>query len=176
MLSSRRRANSRYCTGSTIARLTSRFRVFFDALAAQGFIEGQNLTVLRYSAEGQAGRFDNVAQEAVTANPHAIFAVNTRMVRAARALSASTPIEAQSSDPVSNGLTDSLAQPSQNITGLVVDAGRNIIEKHLDLFREAVPGVAGWRYLHRRLFGTARRVEFGGRRQTASASIWCLGR
>ena len=62
------------------------------------------------------------------------------MVRAARALSASIPIVAQSSDPVSNGLTDSLAQPSQNITGVVVDAGRNIIEKHLDLFREAVPG------------------------------------
>ena len=122
-----------------LANFDSRFKVFFATLASQGFIEGQSLSVFRYSAEGQAARFAELARDAVLATPDAIFAVNTRMVRATRALTSSIPIVAQTSDPISNGLTDSLAKPSQNITGVVVDAGRNIIEKHLDLLREAAP-------------------------------------
>jgi putative tryptophan/tyrosine transport system substrate-binding protein len=122
-----------------LAEFQSRFRPFFEALARNGFVEGQNLVVFRYSGEGIAARFDEIAREAVAAQPDVIFAINTRLVRATRAFSESIPIVAQSSDPVSNGLTLSLARPTQNVTGVTVDAGWNAIEKHIQLLREVVP-------------------------------------
>src|SRR5262249_2685649 len=37
------------------------------------------------------------------------------------------------------GITESLARPSGNVTGIVVDAGSEILAKHLELQREASP-------------------------------------
>src|ERR1700758_5350727 len=47
------------------------FRAFFDGLSRLGFVEGKNLIVERYSAEGQPDRFTQLARDVVDKRPDA---------------------------------------------------------------------------------------------------------
>ena len=47
-------------------------------------------------------------------------------------------------DPVRIGLIASLVRPGGNITGLALFAGTEMIGKHLELIKEAVPTPPGW--------------------------------
>src|SRR5262245_25961779 len=48
-------------------------RLIMDELKRQGFVEGENLIVDRYSAEGRAERYEALAREVVATNPDAIL-------------------------------------------------------------------------------------------------------
>ena len=52
------------------------FRVFFEELNLLGFIEGQNLVVERYSAEGRLERHVELAREVVGTHPDVIVALS----------------------------------------------------------------------------------------------------
>jgi putative tryptophan/tyrosine transport system substrate-binding protein len=54
---------------------------FLDELRRSGFIEGQNLSVARYSGQGQTDRYAELAREVVASSPDAIFTMTARMVR-----------------------------------------------------------------------------------------------
>jgi putative ABC transport system substrate-binding protein len=114
---------------------------FFDELRRSGFVEDQNVSVKRYSGEGQTNRYPELAAEVVAAKPDAIFTLTTRMVRHFRALTTTIPIVAVTSDPVENGLASSLARPGGNITGVVTETGFSIMEKRFEIIREALPEV-----------------------------------
>jgi putative ABC transport system substrate-binding protein len=45
-------------------------------------------------------------------------------------------------DPVAVGIVDSIARPGGSITGISVEAGRDIWGKRLQLLREAVPAAS----------------------------------
>jgi putative ABC transport system substrate-binding protein len=47
------------------------WRAFFGELRRLGYIEGENLIVERYSAEGRHERYADLAQEIVTSSPEA---------------------------------------------------------------------------------------------------------
>src|SRR5215475_6718030 len=52
------------------------FRAFFEELNRRGFIEGQNLVVERYSAEGRRERHVELAREVVGTHPDVIAALS----------------------------------------------------------------------------------------------------
>jgi putative ABC transport system substrate-binding protein len=97
------------------------WRAFFEELLRLGDVEGQNLTVERYSGEGRPERYADLAQEVVGRHPEAIIA-NTATAQAVRAATDTIPIVWVGADPIRAGLVANLALPGGNITGVSVDA------------------------------------------------------
>jgi putative tryptophan/tyrosine transport system substrate-binding protein len=111
---------------------------FFKELSRLGYVEGDNLIVERYSANGQSDHFDELARDVVSTHPDVIRTVSTRLALALKKYTATIPIVALCSDPVADGLVSSLARPGGNITGVSVDAGIEIWGKRLGLLLEAI--------------------------------------
>jgi putative tryptophan/tyrosine transport system substrate-binding protein len=129
------------------------WREFFRELRQFGYIEGNNLVVERFSAEGRVDHYPELAREAAARNPYVIFAISPGLVRPLKEATSTIPIVALIGDPVQNGLVTSIARPGGNITGVSVDAGLGLWEKRLQLFREATEkaglGVVGPFYLNK---------------------------
>ena len=61
------------------------FPVLVDELRRLGYIEGENLSIERYSAEGRAERFSDLAREVVLSKPDIIFGQSARLLLALKA-------------------------------------------------------------------------------------------
>jgi putative ABC transport system substrate-binding protein len=70
------------------------FRVLFEELNRLGFIEGQNLVVERYSAEGQRERHVELAREVVGTHPDVIVVFSGVLALAFKAATKEIPIVA----------------------------------------------------------------------------------
>jgi putative ABC transport system substrate-binding protein len=123
------------------------FRAFFVELNRLGYVEGQNLIVERYSAEGRIDYFSQLARDVVNTHPDVIFAQSNLLVLAFKAATASIPIVVTSGDPVPSGIVSSIAHPGGNITGVAVDAGVDLLGKRLGLLLEAIPKPLNAKYL-----------------------------
>ena len=120
----------------------SAWRAFFGELRRLGYVEGQNLIIERYSAEGHHERYADIAREIVTRNPNLIVTGTNPVVSAFRAATSTIPVVAFMIDPLKAGLVSSLARPGGNLTGITLDAGIEIWGKRLELLKEAVPSTA----------------------------------
>ena len=118
------------------------WREFFHELRQLGYIEGNNLVIERFSGEGQSDRYPELAREAVARNPNVILTITPWMSALLKEATSTIPIVAITSDPVQAGLVTSMARPGGNITGVSVDAGPELWEKRLQLFREVVPTIS----------------------------------
>jgi ABC-type uncharacterized transport system substrate-binding protein len=121
---------------------SSIYKALFGELRRQGYIEGQNLIVERYSGEGRTAHYAELASEVVRQQPDVILASSNRMVRYFKEATATIPIVGLMTDPVNFGLVSSLAQPGGNITGVSADAGIAIWGKRLGLLRELIPAAS----------------------------------
>src|SRR5262249_42663252 len=92
-----------------------------------------------FSTEGNSERRSEIAHDAVRENPDAIFVLTAPLIQAVKDVSATIPIAGIMSDPIALGLTTSLARPSGNVTGVVIDAGIEGWGKKLQLLREVAP-------------------------------------
>jgi len=124
-----------------------RFRAFFGELRRLGYVEGRNLIVERYSAEGRTEHYSQLAHDVVRLKPDLIFTVGVLMAQRFKSATTTLPIVLVVTDPVAYGLTTSLAHPSDNLTGVTVDTGMEIWGKRLALLKETVPGVSRVGYL-----------------------------
>jgi putative ABC transport system substrate-binding protein len=115
------------------------FTIYLEELQRLGYVEGQNLIIDRYSAEGQAERYGDLAREAVSTNPDLIVVSGTPITAKLKAVTSTIPITALTGDPVRFGLVSSLAHPGGNITGVSFDAGVELWGKRLELLVEAIP-------------------------------------
>jgi putative ABC transport system substrate-binding protein len=118
------------------------WREFFHELRQLGYIEGNNLVVERFTGEGRFDRYPELAREAAARNPNIILAISPGMVGPLKEATSTIPIVALVGAPVENGLVTSIARPGGNITGVSVDAGLELWEKRLQLFREVVPTIS----------------------------------
>jgi putative ABC transport system substrate-binding protein len=118
------------------------YRAMFEELRRLGDVEGRNLTVERYSGEGQPERYADLAREVVNRNPDVIVAISNRIAQAVQATSGIIPIVFLAIEPVQAGLVTSLARPGGNSTGVSVEAGIEIFGKRLQILKEAVPSVS----------------------------------
>jgi hypothetical protein len=71
------------------------YQPFFEELLRLGDVEGQNLTIERYSGEGRREGFADLAREVVTWNPDVIVAITNPVAQAVRAANGTIPIRLQ---------------------------------------------------------------------------------
>ncbi len=120
----------------------SAWRAFFGELRRLGYVEGENLIIERYSAEGHHERYAGLAREIVTRNPDVIVTGTNPVVIAFMTATRTIPVVAFMLDPLKAGLVTSLARPGGNLTGITLDPGIEIWGKRLEMLKEAIPSTA----------------------------------
>ena len=118
------------------------WRAFFAELRRLGDIEGKNLVVERYSAEGHPERYADLVQQAVKSLPDLIVTGGNQIALAAQSATRTIPIVGLVWDPLNNGVVQSLARPGGNLTGVSFDPGLEFYAKGLQLLKEAVPSAS----------------------------------
>jgi len=131
-----------YLSPSDPATDSTRFEAIRLALRELGYIEGQNITFEHRYAEGKFDRHSELAAELVRLKVDIIVTGGPIPVRAAKNATKTIPIVmlGTGTDPVEEGLVESLARPGGNVTGLTLLTGE-LGGKRLELFKEAVPKV-----------------------------------
>ena len=81
----------------------SAWRAFFGELRRLGYVEGENLIIERYSAEGHHERYADLAREIVTRNPDVIVTGTNPVVIAFKAATSTIPVVAFMLDPLQSG-------------------------------------------------------------------------
>jgi len=117
----------------------SAWRAFFAELRRLGRVEGENLIIERYSAEGHHERYADMAREIVSHSPDLIVTGTNPVVTTFAAATRTIPIVAFMLDPLKAGLVTSLSRPGGNLTGITLDPGIEIWGKRLEMLKEAIP-------------------------------------
>jgi putative ABC transport system substrate-binding protein len=124
------------------------YTVIFEEMKRLGRVEGVNLMVDRYSAEGRFDRLPEIAHEIVATRPDVITTAGLPAgVKVFQSETRTIPIVAWTGDPITNGIISSLARPGGNVTGLSVQVGPEITGKRLQFFVEAVGKLSNVRTL-----------------------------
>jgi putative ABC transport system substrate-binding protein len=112
-------------------------------MAELGHVEGQNLTLDYIDLQGRVDRYDAAMRELVGRKPDVIIAFGPEdTLKAAVAATNTIPIvmAAIDYDPFALGYVTSLARPTGNITGIVLEQ-IELAAKRLQLVRDAFPAI-----------------------------------
>ena len=110
-------------------------------LADLGWVEGKNTRIDWRFAAGNPTLFKTYAAELVGLSPDAILAATTPGLTAVREQTRTIPIVFVAvSDPVDQGLVQSLARPGGNITGFT-DGDAPVAGKWLQLLKDVAPSI-----------------------------------
>jgi ABC-type uncharacterized transport system substrate-binding protein len=121
----------------TKARMTA----FLQELKHLGWDEGRNFRIEMRATAGKAGAARKYAAELVEFAPDAILAMGGTTVAPLLDVTHTVPIVFTiTSDPVGNGLVDSLARPGGNATGFMT-FDYSLTGKWLELLKEIAPSV-----------------------------------
>jgi len=114
---------------------------FRQGLTAAGFTEGQNVAIEYRYADNQLERLPGLVAELIHL-PVAVIVANNLAAISAKAATTTVPIVfATGSDPVVDGVVDSLNRPGGNVTGVSFVSGL-LGAKRLDVLRQLVPSAA----------------------------------
>jgi putative ABC transport system substrate-binding protein len=125
-----------------LASAEARARMIRDDLAAEGFVDGKSFAVSISVANNNSGELPQLAKGLIRPSVKVILAIGPGAVKAAQAATTTIPIVAVDleTDPVREGLAQSLAHPGGNLTGLFFDFPE-FSGKLLELLNEARPGL-----------------------------------
>jgi putative tryptophan/tyrosine transport system substrate-binding protein len=99
--------------------IADRLRQFRQGLKDNGFVEGENVTILFRWAENHVDRLATLAADLVSRQVAVIAAGNSLSALALKAATTTIPIVfSVNEDPVRLGLVTSFARPSGNATGI----------------------------------------------------------
>jgi putative ABC transport system substrate-binding protein len=131
--------------GNSTAELEANLIEPFRAgLRELGYVEGQNIAIEYWYAEGKVDRAPELAAELVRLKVDVIVvAGGPAWVRAVKNATKTIPIVmiGPGIDPVEAGVVESLARPGGNVTGITLLI-QELNSKRLELFKEAVPKLA----------------------------------
>ena len=141
------------------------FGAFFEELRRLGDIEGQNLTVERYSGGGRPAGYADLAHQVVSGKPDVIVAGTNPIAAAVRAATGTIPIVWAGVEGIRDGLAASLAHPGGNLTGVDFN-DYELWGKRLQSLKEAVPSASKIAFLlpHRTWESNGQRLREMGRR------------
>jgi putative ABC transport system substrate-binding protein len=114
-------------------------RAVLNGLRRLGYVEGDNLVIERYSGEGRAAHYPDLARDVVSHNPDVIIAFATNLTLDFKAATTTIPIVGVFAAPVEAGIVASLARPGGNITGASVDVGLEQWGKRIQLLQQVMP-------------------------------------
>jgi putative ABC transport system substrate-binding protein len=112
-----------------------------------GYVEGTNIVVERYSAEGRSERYDEFVGDIVRRAPTLILTAPNQLALLFAKKTNTIPIVAIMADPIAAGIVTNLAHPGSNLTGVSTNFGREIWGKRLQLMKEALPAASKIAYL-----------------------------
>ncbi|MHB2207554.1 ABC transporter substrate-binding protein [Methylobacterium sp. CM6257] len=115
------------------------FRGFFEELEKRGYVEGKNLSVSRFSAEGVADKYELISKEAVESNPDVIISSSDRIVLILSRLTSTIPILSFMTDPVAYRVASSISHPGGNVSGVMVNPSLDIWKKRVEYLKEIIP-------------------------------------
>jgi putative ABC transport system substrate-binding protein len=116
-------------------------QVIRTRLSQLGWVDGDNVRIDYRWAAGHADRFVTAAQELVALKPDVVVADTTPAVQAFRRETQTIPIVFTAvTDPIGQGILQSLARPAGNITGFM-SYEASLGGKWLQLLKEAAPAV-----------------------------------
>ena len=98
------------------------YTILLEEMQRLGYVEGVNMMVDRFSAEGRFDRYHELAREIVATRPDVIFPITAPLTVALLSETRTIPIVAWTSDPISAGIVSNLARPGGNVTGLSSEA------------------------------------------------------
>ena len=110
------------------------------ALSQHGWEVGRNLIIEYRYARDDIKRYPSLAKELVDLRVDLIMANGDFAAAAAFNATRSIPIVAIATDPVEQGLAQSLARPGGNVTGMVYQV-QDYAGKELDILRAIQPGL-----------------------------------
>src|SRR4030095_8338783 len=114
-------SNARLRVGFVGAESPSTNAHFLDAfrsgMRAQGYVEGQNVTIEARWSEVRIERFPEVIAELIRLDSRVIVTVSVGAALAAKKLTSTIPIVFIASDPLGTGLVPNLGRPGGNVTG-----------------------------------------------------------
>ena len=117
-----------------------------DALAAAGYKEGENLTFVYKSAQGNAATAAQIARQFAGDGPTVIVPISTPSAQAVAAATRDIPIVFSAvSDPVGAQLVKSMDKPGGNITGL---SDMSPVAEHVALIKEILPNLKKLGFLY----------------------------
>jgi putative ABC transport system substrate-binding protein len=116
-------------------------RRVYETLRGLGDVEGTNLVVERFSAEGRSERYASLVAEVVGRNPDVVIVNLNDLVKVFMETTSTIPLVTIMGDPVAAGFISNIARPGGNLTGVAINAGVGIYGKRLQIIREAVPNV-----------------------------------
>jgi putative ABC transport system substrate-binding protein len=105
-----------------------------EGLRELGYIEGKNLAI-EWQYSDRLDQLAALAVELTGLKPDIVVATGTQAAQAAQKATKDIPIVMTASNPVGNGLVQSLAHPGGNITGLSLQTPE-LSGKRLELLRE----------------------------------------
>lgn len=110
---------------------------FVDALADEGFVEDENLTIDFKNAQGEQPTAVTISEGFVADNVDLILAIATPAVQAAATVTDQIPIIFNSvTEPQEAGVVESWEQPNTNVTGA---SDMNPVKEQLSLLLEIAP-------------------------------------
>jgi putative ABC transport system substrate-binding protein len=113
---------------------------FVQRLRELGWIAGRTIAIEYRWAEGRDERYAEIAAEFVRLKVDVIVTSGGSVLAAKQATSVIPIVFAIATDPVADGLVESLVRPGGNVTGLSNQQGE-LAGKRLELLREVVPGL-----------------------------------
>jgi putative tryptophan/tyrosine transport system substrate-binding protein len=118
------------------------FKAFVQGMQAVGWTDGRNIRIDVRWAGGEADRIQRLAKELVDLQPEVVFAMTTPSVNAVLHETRTIPIVfTLVTDPVAQGLVESLVRPGGNITGFTI-LEPEIAGKLVEVLKEIAPATA----------------------------------
>src|SRR3954453_3535690 len=111
---------------------------FHKGLGETGYVEGKNLAIEYFWAEGHYDRLPGVIADLIRREVNVIVATGVSALMAKKTTSTIPVVFAVGRDPVAVGLVASLARPGGNVTGVTI-LTTELTPKLLELIVEIVP-------------------------------------